>query len=340
MCGVQVRSSAMWTPRYLKLLTLSTAVPLIPSGVNMNKEIRFSLTRGDDIDIYHDLRHFSQDGFLYALSPAMAVQITPHFSLGATLNIWDNHLGKNGWDNTLNVNTTGTLFGDPIEIMVKQAQDLSFEGINAHFGFLWSMNESFTIGGVYKISFDADLMRKTSYFQVKTEVNTGEQVSTFNSGSDDLTLMMPASYGLGIAYRHSDSWTIAFDIYRTDWSSFFLRDSEGNETNPVDAHPINKGRLKDTTQVHLGTEYLFITETYVVPLRFGLFYDPEPQTGHLDEFYGFSFGTGYARGRIALDTAYQYRTGNDLTGDIPNIEGGQVDITQHLVMVSGIFYFQ
>ncbi len=33
MCAVQVRSSEMFTPRYLKLLTLSTGVPLIIRGV-------------------------------------------------------------------------------------------------------------------------------------------------------------------------------------------------------------------------------------------------------------------------------------------------------------------
>jgi hypothetical protein len=102
---------------------------------------------------------------------------------------------------------------------------------------------------------------------------------------------------------------------------------------------ISEGRLKDTTQVRLGTEYLVIKEKYVVPFRFGVFYDPEPQTGHLDEFYGFSLCTGYFRGRIAFDTAYQYRAGNNLSGDISFIKESDADIQQHLVMISSILYF-
>ena len=102
---------------------------------------------------------------------------------------------------------------------------------------------------------------------------------------------------------------------------------------------INKARLKDTTQVRLGTEYLIIRQKDLIPLRFGLFYDPEPATGHLDEYYGFAVGTGYIRGKVAVDFAYQFRTGWNLTADVATIEGAEVDIEQHTVMSSVILYF-
>ena len=50
----------------------------------------------------------------------------------------------------------------------------------------------------------------------------------------------------------------------------------GSESKPVNGQPLDKGTLKDTTQVRLGTEYLFIgnDRTIAVPGRRLL--DPEP----------------------------------------------------------------
>ncbi|MBI4690852.1 MAG: outer membrane protein transport protein, partial [Nitrospirae bacterium] len=146
-------------------------------------------------------------------------------------------------------------------------------------------------------------------------------------------------YGLGLAYRHSDAWTISFDVYRTDWSRFSLIDSSGNETNPLYGAPLSDGRLEDTTQIRIGMEYLFIKDKYVIPVRFGMFYDPEPAKDSPDDYYGFSVGTGYSTQKFSLDAAYQYRTGRDVTGDVPGIEGSSADITQHSIMMSGIYYF-
>ena len=39
-----------------------------------------------------------QDGALYTLSPAIAVQLTPTFSVGAAFNIWSNVLLDDGWE--------------------------------------------------------------------------------------------------------------------------------------------------------------------------------------------------------------------------------------------------
>ena len=66
----------------------------------MNKKVDFTfIPRGTTTP--QDIK-FEQDGFLYALSPAMAVQVTPDIYLGATLNLWNALLGDNGWVMTQN----------------------------------------------------------------------------------------------------------------------------------------------------------------------------------------------------------------------------------------------
>lgn len=309
---------------------------------DMNKDVNFNYT-WDDVNGYdrNDDISFKQQGHLYALSPAMAVQISPAFYLGATLNFWGDYPGNNGWQSTQTSTKSGNSPSGAIIIKEMREKAVSFEGVNAHIGFLWNFYERLTLGGVYKTPFNAKLSSEnretaswslpdTNYFFEADPVHTSER----------LTMQMPASYGLGLAYRHSDKWTLSLDVYRTDWSEFILKDSHGNRTNPITTKSVSEGRLKDTTQVRAGTEYLFIKDKYVIPVRFGLFYDPEPQTGHLDDYYGFSLGTGYARGKFAFDLAYQYRFGNNVSADIPNIEGGKVDVRQHTLMASVIYYFK
>jgi long-subunit fatty acid transport protein len=296
---------------------------------------------------------FEQSGYLYTLSPAMAVQVLPELYFGATfnrwgdiLNKWDSVLPGNGWHSTTDFNLDYTYVSDVIDLTMEKSinsvveEEASFEGKNWHFGFLWAINSSFTLGGVYKTPFDADVERKrketmleiTDTYLMGTHTHE-EKLTDEPASTEYLTWRMPASYGLGLSYRHSDSLTVALDVYITDWSRFVIRDEKGNEKNPISGENIHKGRLKDTTQVRLGTEYLFIKEKYMIPVRFGLFYDPEPATNHLNDFYGFSIGTGFARGRFVLDTAYQYRKGNDVVS-----EDVQFDITRHSLMLSAIFY--
>jgi long-subunit fatty acid transport protein len=292
---------------------------------DMNKDIRFDFHRQVMGFTLVEDYEFHQDGFLYAMSPAYALQITPRFSVGFTLNFWDNALGKNGWERTTEMVSTGPL----LSWKVTERKDVSFTGINAHMGLLWQINSAWALGGVYKTAFDAGLKEKTFFKQ-----DSNPSVTERNKKK----LRMPPSYGLGLAFRPSDNWTAALDVYRTEWSRFVERDKAGDETNPLDDGPISDGRLKDTTQVRLGTEYLFIGRTYLVPVRAGLLYDPEPAKGHLDEFYGFSCGTGYASGRFVFDLAYQFRTGNNVTGDIPAVEGSNADIKNHTAMFSVIYY--
>lgn len=327
----------------------------------MNKEYRFPFLTASTSGSFTTISEtgeedFLQEGFLYALSPAGAVQITPNFYIGATYNVWDNFFGRNGWEirsEQTQEKIRERFIGPPLNQTltvhtrseIVREEDNAFRGKNWHLGFLWALTESFTLGGVYKTGFLADFEKKV------TTTTTSCSSSSFgvlpplvcnppavDSETSKYQLRMPASYGIGLAYRHSDMITFALDVYRTDWSHFILRDPEENEKNPLTGANIRSGRLKDTTQVRFGTEYLHIKERNVIPLRFGLFYDPEPATGHIDDYYGFSFGTGLARDRLVFDISYQYRMGRNVTTDFPSAADSDPDIDQHTVMASLIFY--
>jgi long-subunit fatty acid transport protein len=278
---------------------------------------------------------YQQDGYLGALGLAYALELTPRVSVGVTINIWSDTLGlKNGWQETLSVNSqtviTNTL--GPPETTLSDVQIENeyseFNGLNANIGLLWDLNEHLTLGAVLKTPFTGSLKRRSS------------RNDRAESLEDDLELDMPMSYGIGLAYRFSDRFTIDLDAYRTEWSKYLLTDAEGNTFSPIDGKPENESDIEDTTQIRMGAEYLIlkpVTDT-VIPMRAGLFYDPEPSEGSQKEFYGISLGTGLGYKQFIFDLAYQLRWGRGVDTE-SLIIGSEADVRQHTILFSAIYHF-
>lgn len=75
-------------------------------------------------------------------------------------------------------------------------------------------------------------------------------------------MRMPMSYGIGVAYRFSDEFTTAIELYRTEWDDFVITDSEGRKTSPITG--LSPSDTSPTCQLRAGAEYLFTGSEYVV----------------------------------------------------------------------------
>lgn len=280
-------------------------------------------------------RVYTQDGYLGALGLAWAVQATPRLSFGLTLNVWTEGLGwNNGWKETYrahDVDVFTDTFGGTTTVVTNphiEDQYSGFEGVNANLGVLWNLLPSLTLGAVVKLPFTADVEHR----ETRADLGT---VRTETAEID-----MPLSYGIGVAWRASDAFSVDLDVYRTRWSDYVFTDGKGVRFNPVTGNFDDQSDVEDTTQVRLGMEYLIIRpdSKLIVPLRAGLFYDPEPAEGKVKDFYGVSVGSGVGYGRFIFDVAYQVRWGDDV--DSANLIGAsKADIRQHLVLCSFILHF-
>jgi hypothetical protein len=85
--------------------------------------------------------------------------------------------------------------------------------------------------------------------------------------------------------------------------------------------------------------YLFIGKKFIIPVRTGLFYDPEPSDGKPDDFYGITLGSGLVNKYFALDAAYQYRFGNDVREIEIGGSSSAKDLKEHKIYFSLILYF-
>ena len=299
-------------------------------------------SRFDTIDGVQQVRS-RQDGGLFTISPAIAVQITPTFSVGVALNIWPDLYG-NGWDQDVTVRGDGRVIsGNSIVPFVSEGrikEEYRFRGFNATVGFLWAINRMFTLGGVLRTPFTAEVTRKHTSTLTVTLQDGSPPVTSQLSFREELDMDLPLSYGLGVSARLSDRLTLSLDVSRVHWSDFKLEPSSRDDVLLVEnGAPSGKGQAvlngegDDTTSVRLGAEYLWIRSQMVIPFRAGFFYDPEPGDGGLDHFFGFSLGSGLAIGKFLFDMAYTLRAGT--------VESQATDTTvyQHTLLASVIVHF-
>lgn len=264
-------------------------------------------------DFYYDTQgSYHQSGSLSALGIAYGFEIIPrHLSVGITVNIWDDDLCNNSWEQTESSSFTLSYLGFIVnEDNYAARHNFILKGLNYNLGLLWrSRDKKFSLGAVYKSPFTADL---------KHEFNGQYTGSEATHLTMEKKLEMPMSYGIGAAYRFSDRFTISADVYRTHWDKFLLSQEDGTKISAVTSKSEAESDVDPTCQVRLGAEYLLINKNkhYVIPFRMGLFYDPAPADKTPDDYYGISLGTGFAKGRIVFDIAAQYRFGRGVGGSV------------------------
>jgi long-subunit fatty acid transport protein len=267
------------------------------------------------IDIMHDDYKY-QSGSLYSISPAFAIQIVPSLSVGVTFNFWDDEALDNGWENLNVQDAHGIELGSEKISHSEIYERYVFSGFNMHCGFLftstyhmlWGAQRRFRIGGVIKTPFRADIDHEKR--TILHEEYPGNPILNHHHEAymeQHLKLKMPLSYGLGISMDFSDTFSASLDIYRTHWDQYVLIYPSGDEVSPINKEKRSEADIEQTTQIRLGIEYLVIAENSVVPVRMGVFYDPEPASGSVDDFYGASIGTGILFEDLSFDLAYQYR---------------------------------
>jgi long-chain fatty acid transport protein len=281
---------------------------------------------------------FDRKGGLRAISPAYATQVTPNFSLGVTLNFWKDPIYNNEWKSTWEEKGKGSFNGLNYTYNIEIEDTYKFSGANFNLGFLLHLNHFISIGGVYKSPFTAELER--SYNSTSTEyADQANPVVTEISFSSKEKLDMPMSYGIGIAIRWSDAFTVSFDLYRTEWDDYVLHTDDGQSISPITNLPVDESDIDATTQARLGCEYLFIREKTIIPLRAGIFYDPEPASEQPDDFFGFGIGSGIAYKSIIFDLAYQYRFAEDVRNSVVGSGKADQDVQQHTLYMSIIYHF-
>jgi long-subunit fatty acid transport protein len=349
------------TTESVDLNFLSVAYPFMLLGRNMtvslNYQREFDFNRdfdlryeqtGDVFDTHADFQ-VSQKGGLYALTPAIAVQIVPTLSLGVAFNVWGSeYFREDAWTSTKRTTVKEEAkipdILDTRSIVVETQKFRDFLGWNATFGLFWNARSDFNFGAVVNLPFQADLKVDQRIESLLRDPDDPERLQI--EEGQDIEMDFPVSYGVGVAYRPMDSLTFSLDYMRVEWKDFVFTDQAGNRYSVITSLPADEDGNADvgaTNTVRVGVEYLFIWPRLVWPLRGGFFYDPEPSAGGTDDYFGFAVGSGVTFKRVTLDLAYTLKLGNDIKpsniGEVRDVPELLVDVRQHTLLFSAVARF-
>ncbi len=331
---------------------LSAAYPFTALNRNMivsaNHQYLYDFNRSLDYPIDYGTTNFTytgngearHEGGLSAIGVAYAVEITPRFSFGFTLNFWQDGLYGNELNSKFTESGTGVVNGNDFSLDFNSSDEFSYRGYNFNLGILWNLTRQLTIGVVFKSPFTMQVERSHEE-DLSFTVPDNPTLNFSDNIEDDYDeeLDLPMSYGVGLAYRFTDTLTISLDLYRTEWGDMTLTDEDGTETSPITGEPIDDSDISPTHQIRSGIEYLLLLDPYIIPIRGGLFYDPAPAEDDPDNFYGFSCGTGLSKDSVILDIAYQYRFASDAAEYILENWDFSQDVSEHTFYASIIYHF-
>lgn len=278
-------------------------------------------------------------GGVDAITPAVAFQIVPQFSIGAAGNILVRGAKEkyeeeytNGWNWT-------------------QEWDLKYSGFDLNAGVLATLKK-FNIGASLRLPFT--LTEEISYHRETTI--SGISPATMDTTFPENEYTFPLMLGFGLAVKPTDKLTIAADFEHRHYSST-------EETWKTEVYDIpydtssNVIGYKDTTanigwqdcnQFRVGLEYIFTGQNVVFPVRLGFRTDPktyrgmkgDPTNPDTSQVTGLVFtgGFGLKMGSVMLDLAAEYGMAK-----IFDIEGSnysdKFDEKSLNVMTSFIFHF-
>ena len=121
----------------------------------------------------------------------------------------------------------------------------------------------------------------------------------------------PRAVGVGGAWRPAPRWTVALDLTWDDWTEAILDTPQTGRVNLFDGLPPDRTSTRDTLSLNAGAERLFAGDGFVVPLRFGVAWEPQgardPYTRDPVNFVMLALGTGYNTNSLKFDAAFQYR---------------------------------
>jgi hypothetical protein len=235
------------------------------------------------------------------VSIAAALKLTRRLALGGALNLW-----RGSWQQNEDVHGGPIDDSEPPRFLTTEETN-RLSGDNLSLGVLLTYTR-WSLGILYLTPVDGD-------------VHSTRRVATSAAapieGAGDGTLRFGRSFGVGAAWRPAPAWTVALDLTSDDWNGTTV-DSGGGSVNLFDGLPPDRTSTRDTLSVNAGAERLFSGEGFLVPLRFGMAWEPQgprsPYTRDPVNFVMMAVGTGYNTNSIKFDAAVQYRWASFMDG--------------------------
>ncbi len=207
------------------------------------------------------------DAVIVQYNVALAVEVHRRFSVGITGVVGTAKIDGRV-DNMFTDNAPGSQFTQPTLDYSTQIDD-SDTDIAFNAGLIWRPTDWASIGAVYRQG--PRFVLEQTIGNVGVRADEAQEVfgTSFNN-----VIHTPDSYGLGLAFRPAEPWTILVDVVQMEYSD--LMDDYVSGLNRI-SFPSNRAEfiVDDGTEIHLGVEKIFLSGTTPLALRFGGWSDPD-----------------------------------------------------------------
>jgi len=169
-------------------------------------------------------------------------------------------------------------------IVDEDAGEIFRQGVSldqAHSKFTWNAGvlvtpvSKLTLGAVFKkgATYDFD----ATFVQTDTTSQGTETLPTRPQDLLRIPLVIPDTYGFGLALRPTENWTIVSDVVRTRYSQTNQYENGELVENFFQAYGQGGGvPVDDATEFHVGTEYTWAGGSdWIFAIRAGYFSDPD-----------------------------------------------------------------
>jgi long-subunit fatty acid transport protein len=284
-----------------------------------------------------------QKGQVDVWSVAAAYDFSPRFLVGVSFNVW-----RAAWNFKSNNDESMLPLPNSDTEFAQIQENVKLRGSNWNIGVLWR-SEKLNVGAVYRGAFAANF---DSRMTTQSNVDKSVLPALFQASYQ---LHWPETYGAGLAFRPHQQWLLALDWTRTRWSqaAFMPKGGSLDNLNFFDLH--EQTMTPDAETLRFGTEYLLFAGNSVIPLRVGVFKEPQPtadpSSGQGRVFRGYTVGIGWKLRALSVDLAYKFSQGSrrasqfleadeiaTSTTGVPTSKG-QENIHDHRVFLSFNFRF-
>jgi long-subunit fatty acid transport protein len=309
----------------------SLAAPLKLGDRNLVLAIAYQRMIDFGYDNEEDSTTYSWDytvrGGIDAISPAIAIQLTPKFMIGVAGNIIVN-----------GVNHKSEFVDKTTNITTNVERDYKSSGFNMNGGILIQASPKFNIGASIRLPFT--ITDEYTY----TWEQTG--ATSFDTTYPDQETTYPMMFGLGVAFKPTDNLTLAADYERRNYESSEFTYGEPRTTEEMGWNNVNQFRV--------GMEYVAVSPAAVFPIRLGfrtaprLAYEKYEYNGTTTDSTNitglvFTGGFGMKFGSVWFDLAYELGMSDvwSYTGDYPNgdFEEYKMKEMSNNIIASCIFHF-
>ncbi|HET6603540.1 MAG TPA: outer membrane protein transport protein [Xanthomonadaceae bacterium] len=211
---------------------------------------------------------------------------TDTLSIGAGLSWYDFDL-----DTVADRYSIGGTVGNAGHIVNTQRQRGDDDDIGFNLGILYRGTDNFQIGATYRSGpgFDyrhTNVAGPSGVFVGEVNANPGFVFANFATNFD-----APDVFGVGLAWRVSDSLTLAFDVNHIQYSDLTegLDRAFTDNPSPNDLNIVDRLRIDDVVEPRIGMEWVFLNMSRPLSLRAGAWYEERHTIrfqGDLNEFEG------------------------------------------------------